>query len=88
MEGRDEACLAVLDGLYGDGLTWHDIACHHIKPVVCERRKNPWKTIRWSREGERSEAKSRSNNATPRRELLNTLPSPSSSSRFASPGRI
>ena len=40
LEGRDEACLAVLDGLYGDGLTWHDIACHHIKPVICERRKN------------------------------------------------
>ena len=39
-ENRDEACLAVLDGLYGDGLTWHDIACHHIKPVICERRRN------------------------------------------------
>jgi len=39
-ENRDEACLAVLDGLYGDGLTWHDIACHHIKPVICERRRS------------------------------------------------
>ena len=39
LEGREEACLAVLDGLYGDGLTWHDIACHHVKPVICERRK-------------------------------------------------
>ncbi len=38
IEGNDEACLAVLDGLYGDGLTWHDIACHHVKPVICEKR--------------------------------------------------
>ena len=39
LEDRDEACLAVMDGVYGDGVTWHDIACHHIKPVICERRR-------------------------------------------------
>ena len=39
LEGRDEACLAVLDGLYDDGLAWHDVACHHVKPVICERKK-------------------------------------------------
>ena len=36
LEGRDEACLAVLDGLYDDGLAWHDVACHHKKPTICE----------------------------------------------------
>ena len=39
LEDRDEACLAVLDGLYDDGLAWHDVACHHLKPVICERTR-------------------------------------------------
>ena len=39
LEGRDEACLAVLDGLYDDGLTWHDVAYHQVKPVICERKR-------------------------------------------------
>ena len=34
---RDEACLAVMNNVYGDGLSWHDIACHHVKTVICER---------------------------------------------------
>ncbi|XP_043192134.1 perlucin-like [Amphibalanus amphitrite] len=35
-EGREE-CLAVLNRFYpGDGITWHDIACHHKKHFVCE----------------------------------------------------
>jgi len=34
--GEDEACLAVLNNFYGDGIKWHDVACHHEKPIVCE----------------------------------------------------
>jgi len=32
----DEACMAVLNNFYGDGVKWHDVACHHEKPIVCE----------------------------------------------------
>ena len=32
-----ENCVAVLNRFYPrDGVTWHDIACHHKKHVVCE----------------------------------------------------
>jgi len=31
-----ESCLGVLDNLYNDGVSWHDIACYHRKPVMCE----------------------------------------------------
>jgi len=34
--GNDEACIAVLNNFYGDGIKWHDVACHHTKPWVCE----------------------------------------------------
>jgi len=34
--GNDEACIAVLNNFYNDGLAWHDVACHHVKPWVCE----------------------------------------------------
>ncbi|XP_076043837.1 uncharacterized protein LOC143026931 [Oratosquilla oratoria] len=34
--GNDEACIAVLNNFYSDGLRWHDVACNHIKPWVCE----------------------------------------------------
>jgi len=34
--GEDEACLAVLNNFYGDGIKWHDVACHHEKPIICE----------------------------------------------------
>jgi len=34
--GAEEACLAVLNNFYGDGIKWHDVACHHEKPIVCE----------------------------------------------------
>jgi len=27
-EWHDEACLAVLNNQYNDGITWHDVACH------------------------------------------------------------
>ncbi|KAL7641544.1 UNVERIFIED_CONTAM: hypothetical protein RMT77_007417 [Armadillidium vulgare] len=31
-----ESCLAVLNGIYNDGIKLHDIACYHKKPYVCE----------------------------------------------------
>jgi len=31
-----ESCLGVLNNLYEDGIKWHDIACYHPKPFVCE----------------------------------------------------
>ena len=27
-EFHDEACLAVLNDKYNDGVVWHDVACH------------------------------------------------------------
>ncbi|XP_046668903.1 uncharacterized protein LOC124359858 isoform X1 [Homalodisca vitripennis] len=35
-QGAEENCLAVLNNFYGDGVHWHDVACHHRKPFVCE----------------------------------------------------
>lgn len=34
-EGR-ETCLGVLKNVYNDGTVFHDISCHHRKPVICE----------------------------------------------------
>ncbi|XP_063242642.1 uncharacterized protein LOC134542383 [Bacillus rossius redtenbacheri] len=34
--GAPESCLAMLNNFYGDGVHWHDVACHHRKPFVCE----------------------------------------------------
>ncbi|KAK8731708.1 hypothetical protein OTU49_007435, partial [Cherax quadricarinatus] len=31
-----ESCLGVLNNIYKDGIKWHDIACYHPKPFVCE----------------------------------------------------
>ncbi|KAG5877332.1 hypothetical protein JTB14_003618 [Gonioctena quinquepunctata] len=31
-----ESCLAILNNVYNDGIAWHDVACYHEKPVVCE----------------------------------------------------
>lgn len=31
-----ESCLGVLNNIYRDGIKWHDIACYHKKPFVCE----------------------------------------------------
>merc|ERR1712106_292390 len=33
-----EVCLAILNNFYADGIKWHDVACHHRKPTVCEPR--------------------------------------------------
>ncbi|GLG99971.1 uncharacterized protein GBIM_06341 [Gryllus bimaculatus] len=34
--GASENCLAILNNFYNDGVHWHDVACHHRKPWVCE----------------------------------------------------
>ena len=34
----DEFCLAVLNNFYADGIRFHDVSCHHKKPVICEAR--------------------------------------------------
>jgi len=31
-----ESCLSVLNNVYNDGIAWHDVACYHEKPFVCE----------------------------------------------------
>jgi len=37
--GAPENCLAILNNFYNDGIHWHDVACHHKKPWVCEESK-------------------------------------------------
>jgi len=32
----DEECLAVLNNFYKDGIRFHDVSCHHKKPIICE----------------------------------------------------
>ncbi|XP_043215602.1 lectin-like isoform X2 [Amphibalanus amphitrite] len=34
--GGDEHCLAVLNNAFGDGITWHDVACDRRMAFVCE----------------------------------------------------
>lgn len=36
LQGNDESCLSILNNFYNDGIKWHDVACHHLKPFVCE----------------------------------------------------
>jgi len=31
-----EACMGILNNIYKDGIKWHDIACYHTKPFICE----------------------------------------------------
>jgi hypothetical protein len=35
-EFHDEACLAVLNNKFGDGIKWHDVACHFRSVIICE----------------------------------------------------
>lgn len=37
-DNRDgnEFCIGVLNNFYADGVKWHDVACHHRKPTICE----------------------------------------------------
>ncbi|XP_042893102.1 pulmonary surfactant-associated protein D-like [Penaeus japonicus] len=37
-EEGGENCLAVLNNFYNDGVKWHDVGCHHEKPIICERQ--------------------------------------------------
>ncbi|XP_066959243.1 snaclec 6-like [Macrobrachium rosenbergii] len=39
-EDGKEFCLSVLNHFYQDGIRWHDVACHHLKPIICERRSH------------------------------------------------
>lgn len=32
----NENCVGVLNNFYQDGVVWHDVACHHRKPFICE----------------------------------------------------
>ena len=29
-------CLAILNNVYNDGVKFHDVACNHEKPTICE----------------------------------------------------
>jgi len=35
-DDEGEPCLAVLNNFYNDGIKWHDVACYHEKPFICE----------------------------------------------------
>lgn len=35
-EWHDEACMAVLNNRFNDGVKWHDVACHMRSKLVCE----------------------------------------------------
>lgn len=37
-DNRDgnEICIGVLNNFYADGVKWHDVACHHRKPTICQ----------------------------------------------------
>eukprot|EP00096_Caligus_rogercresseyi_P015634 TRINITY_DN810_c0_g1_i1.p1 TRINITY_DN810_c0_g1~~TRINITY_DN810_c0_g1_i1.p1 ORF type:complete len:265 (-),score=58.25 TRINITY_DN810_c0_g1_i1:279-1073(-) len=37
-DNRDgnEFCIAILNNFYADGIKWHDVACHHRKPTICQ----------------------------------------------------
>jgi len=35
-EYYDEACLAVLNNKYQDGIKWHDVACYNRMAIICE----------------------------------------------------
>merc|ERR1712080_470284 len=39
--GESESCMAVLNNFYGGGIKWHDIGCHHEKPIICEDVEGP-----------------------------------------------
>jgi len=36
INGSTEACLAVFNDVYDDGVAWHDVACYHKKMFICE----------------------------------------------------
>lgn len=46
--GASENCLAILNQFYNDGVNWHDVACHHVKPWVCEENEDLLKYVRYT----------------------------------------
>ncbi|XP_011871858.1 PREDICTED: L-selectin [Vollenhovia emeryi] len=46
--GAPENCIAVLNQFYNDGVNWHDVACHHKKPWVCEDNESLLRYVRFS----------------------------------------
>ncbi|CAH1368087.1 unnamed protein product [Tenebrio molitor] len=46
--GASENCLAILNQFYNDGVNWHDVACHHRKPFVCEENEDLLKYVRYT----------------------------------------
>merc|ERR1712106_217747 len=34
----NEFCIGVLNNFYNDGVKFHDISCHHKKPIICEEQ--------------------------------------------------
>lgn len=46
--GAPENCLAILNNFYNDGVHWHDVACHHVKPWVCEENDALLKYVRYT----------------------------------------
>ncbi|XP_039295969.1 uncharacterized protein LOC111048441 isoform X2 [Nilaparvata lugens] len=46
--GAPENCLAVLNNFYNDGVHWHDVACHHRKPFVCEESESLIKYVQYT----------------------------------------
>ncbi|XP_044726674.1 uncharacterized protein LOC123290518 [Chrysoperla carnea] len=46
--GPPENCLAILNEFYNDGIHWHDVACHHRKPWVCEENDALLKYVRYT----------------------------------------
>ncbi|KYN34366.1 hypothetical protein ALC56_11473 [Trachymyrmex septentrionalis] len=46
--GAPENCLAILNQFYNDGVNWHDVACHHKKPWVCEDNESLLKYVRFT----------------------------------------
>ncbi|CAH0395445.1 unnamed protein product [Bemisia tabaci] len=45
---NDENCLAILNNFYNDGVHWHDVACHHLKPWVCEDSEPLLKWVKYN----------------------------------------
>ena len=43
-EGNGD-CLAILNNVYQDRVKYHDVACHHKKPTICECPWRKWKKI-------------------------------------------
>jgi len=46
INGSVEACMGLLNDIYEDGVKWHDIACYHTKPYICEDSDQLLKYIR------------------------------------------